>query len=64
MTWQPIETAPKDGTEILLWDKEFEAYAVGYFLKPLAQWTAFPGGIMDDVSPSHWMPLPEPPEEE
>ena len=63
MTWQPIETAPRDGSEILLWDKEFEACAVGYFFEPFAQWVAFPG-CTEEVNPTHWMPLPQPPEEE
>jgi hypothetical protein len=29
--WQPIETAPKDGTEVLIWRK-------GWVLAPLAKW--------------------------
>ena len=54
--WQPIETAPKDGKLILLWvpGKEYG----------LMKWE----GIWDDRlhgcrGPTHWMPLPEPPDE-
>lgn len=35
--WQPIESAPKDGTEILGWGSE---------------------------APTHWLPLPPPPQEQ
>lgn len=62
MTWQPIEAAPVDGTEILLWEGEFETYAVGYFCEAEGRWQVFPG--IGTITPSHWMPLPEPPEEE
>lgn len=69
--WKPIETAPKDGTQILL----------GYFPEPIyegastheSQEVAFWHGIHQkwcgrvllnaegSFSPTHWMPLPEPP---
>ena len=62
MTWQPIETAPRDGTEILIWEKEFEAFSVGCFLGDEPFWYGFT--YKDRVNPTHWMPLPEPPEEE
>ena len=61
MTWQPIETAPKDGTETLLWEKGFEVYAVGYFCELAEKWVVF--GTHWNWQPTHWMPLPEPPEE-
>jgi hypothetical protein len=57
--WQPIETAPKDGTWILV----FENHE-----KPLdtVMWNHFYGlwrnGYNDHASyPTHWQPLPEPP---
>lgn len=58
--WQPIETAPKDGTEILV-------YAPGFCQTALWESYTFSEGWVNDSSgnwlndPTHWMPLPEPP---
>jgi len=32
--WQPIETAPKDGTPMLLWDPEVGTVGLGYWGNP------------------------------
>ena len=64
--WKPIETAPKDGTEILLVHRadgksiRRHRYGVGCY-------SAMNGGsILWDwgwtIPPTHWMPLPSPPE--
>lgn len=56
---QPIESAPKDGMEVLLWNgRKME--------KGLYEaWTVKPGWIWMsegfEVKPTHWMPLPDPP---
>jgi hypothetical protein len=70
--WQPIETAPKDGTEILIWDGTWVHTTVRVF----NDWLGSSGGVpfFDDdgsdreyapghlyLAPTHWMPLPEPP---
>lgn len=68
MGWQSIETAPKDGTEILLarYDEDTSYYC------EVGQWwvSAWAGGVGFDglrslailsFEPTHWMPLPDPP---
>jgi hypothetical protein len=53
--WQKIETAPKDGGPILGWDGEdVEVMHLGRH-----GWTMCDGEYA--ATPTHWMPLPEPP---
>ena len=87
--WQPIETAPKDGSYILAWVPDFGCSIVRWFDErksgpvygadsinaPSMQsgWIGdneevfstieFPdGNVIEGAQPTHWMPLPEPPE--
>jgi hypothetical protein len=68
--WQPIDTAPKDGslifgwipgscyaTEIVFmrWDSDGPSDCIGWW------WEAGDHGGMLDIDPTHWQPLPEPP---
>ena len=77
MTWQPIETAPKDFTNILIWVDFIDApgegdtlqwqieggYMVVMWDEETNRWepiiAALPEGSI--ITPSHWMPLPDPP---
>ena len=65
--WQPIETAPKDGTWILVY-KPFNLYGFDdskWFVdKYIVRWADECWNIsMEDkvIYPTHWMPLPKPP---
>ena len=62
--WQPIETAPKDGTPILMWDGDM-IYVISWYVpqntRYPAQWREADGKRYCDYDPTHWMPLPEPP---
>lgn len=59
--WRPIETAPRDGTMILVgrWDQGLATVYGDH-------WAEDPGCWYDSsglFEPTHWMPLPEPPED-
>ena len=63
MEWQPIETAPKDETEVL-------ACRAGKKWRQVLGWQWGSGGCDGwynsggrNYDPTHWMPLPEPPKE-
>lgn len=75
MDWQPIETAPRDGTGILVWT-ERGCFSVEWNGPSLPRFeqneSAYSDGWYVDngsrdlydlrgPSPTHWMPLPEPP---
>jgi hypothetical protein len=68
--WQPIESAPKDGTEVLTYREVGLMAVAAYFeYEPIwrpgtreAGWTVTDGA--DLVGVTHWMPLPSPPIEE
>lgn len=64
--WQPIETAPMDGTELLLSGPSWNGMKPDeppYFAVGLWQSGAWREGEDGSRlwSPTHWMPLPEPP---
>ena len=77
MSWQPIETAPKDGTAVLLyglWQGEINGIAdepttdIGYWAggssdEPGNDWWRISTGDAYAcwMRATHWMPLPEPP---
>lgn len=71
-SWQPIETAPKDGTVILLMGPSGYAnipyrahvgYWQNYVMRPGGDWRNHSDDwFMDDgADATHWMPLPPPP---
>lgn len=60
MIWQKIETAPMDGTPVLLWGSDEEGICLGY--RENGSWW---NNLYEPwrFNPTHWMPLPQPPEE-
>jgi len=57
--WMPIETAPRDGTQVMLCDHDGDIYT-GNYEAPywwIDQWMP----PMMDRDPPYWMPLPEGP---
>lgn len=56
--WRPIETAPKDGQCILLWNGSVHVGEWDY-----GEWSHDDGTNIDVIwDTTHWMPLPEPPQ--
>ena len=71
--WQPIKTAPKDGTTVLTYQGAYKegdlTLTAHYDSSPYSttegKWLVT-DGVEDDYmlpGPTHWMPLPGPPEE-
>lgn len=60
--WQPIDTAPKDGTPILVWNAGYVAVMCWW-----ERCWEYANGIQrywpraDEREPTHWMPLPDAP---
>lgn len=68
--WQPIETAPKDGTEVVLWlGAPYSEVANAWWFEPWANWQMgeLPNALDDEMHgigsavPTHWQPLPAAP---
>ena len=62
--WQPIETAPKDGTYLLIGSKSFvscglwESSDSGGWWRDAVESAPYQ---ISEVKPTHWMPLPDAP---
>lgn len=80
--WLPIESAPKDGTEVLLFGRDCVTY--GSWSEPSSiprlvyqdgfapehvweefepYWASADGGFTEEHPPTHWQPLPPPPQQ-
>ena len=60
--WRPIETLP-DTDEALVWCPDWEQHTIGW--KEGDKWwmPAEDGDVSEIPTPSHWLPLPPPPDE-
>jgi hypothetical protein len=75
MKWQPIETAPKDGTRVILFRPTARSWAqiitgkfnLDIYASKMRPYWDTDIAILEGKSatrsnaPTHWMPLPEPP---
>ena len=64
--WQPIEDAPRDGTMILGWCRSLGRHIVYWGAQPEhnphATWISATCRINHIDKPTHWRPLPAPPD--
>lgn len=64
--WQPIETAPKDGTRVLLFVPPYGP-STGHYEPARVNWGpnaslwVSHSVLNKEAAPTHWMPLPTPP---
>lgn len=56
--WQDIESAPRDGTDILVFEKGVSRIAFWDTARG-GIWSEWPGRVQ--VYPEHWQPTPPPP---
>ena len=61
--WQPIETAPRDGSKILV----YRPYGSKHHMIGTDEWSVALGDVWQHSGfhnqPTHWQPLPKPPGE-
>jgi hypothetical protein len=62
--WQPIETAPKDGEIIILFADVPWRIRIGYCDSGSGKAHSIPQGSTLHDQPTHWMPLPTPPQKD
>lgn len=61
--WRPIETAHKTNRAILVWCRGYKNTYVVTWHNDYNNWVVFGGfGYELSETPTHWMPLPEPPQ--
>jgi hypothetical protein len=66
MQWQSIETAPRDGTRILMFAGNgiLGTSNLSYTGEWSEKWQCFKSDLMNDCHPTHWMPLPPAPKKD
>ncbi len=65
-TWYPIESAPKDGRQFLVWDIHYGVRIGRAHIRAdhddwLSYMDAHKGSSKGGIRATHWLPLPPPP---
>jgi hypothetical protein len=60
--WRPLETAPRDGTAVLLFNPDWDTLRVGIRYGEASSWQQPNGDLLPE--PARWMMLPSGPSEE
>lgn len=60
--WKPIESAPKDGTMVLLGNAVHAWRTAGGWREAHQDWWDSRDEEGCEFPPTHWMPLPDPPQ--
>ncbi len=65
LEWREMESAPKDGTVILVWRPSLAIVKIQIACFVNDRWETYGSGPMwEGYLPTHWMPLPSPPKKE
>ena len=69
MDWQPIETAPRDGSTILAWHHIYHCPIAVFWRESPSLWPEpwiekTYSNCWPEAAFTHWAPLPEPPGED
>jgi hypothetical protein len=59
--WQPIETAPRDGSRFLAYENRDVSYYPCWWRNDYLIWEGWQDDWDSEPDPSHWQPLPPPP---
>jgi len=65
--WIPVSEPPKTGYAVIVYDRSETVLTDHIFLAYLTdsgEWVAFEAGVDYVANPTHWQPLPTPPEGE
>lgn len=55
--WQPIETAPKDGTEIIV-KRGGKTISLGWYFRSSSRFEGWCDHNGNGITPTHWIPMP------
>ena len=63
MTWQPIETAPKDGTRFMAYERSDESeFYLCWWEEDFPEWQGWQNVWDSEPEPTHWTRRPDPPQ--